>query len=173
MISQKFCFVMTGLILFVSGMSIGCRQEEQALTPTPVRTDADYDQSAAKSPSEQVTVDDKGFYILTDSNFMEAVGWKDGIVVVDFWIDGCVPCAKMEKALEGLIKDYKKEDIRFARIHVDRYQIMAKKYRVSGFPTLVVFSRGKYLGQLRGYGDPSVMRNILDKLILEKMSPEN
>ena len=160
------------LILFVSGMSLGCRREEQALPPPKEKTEVDFDKLAAETPPEPIPVDDKGFYVLADSNFMEAVGWKDGIVIVDFWIDGCIPCEEMEKVLEGLIKDYK-EDIRFARIHVDRYQIMAKKYRTFAFPTLVVFSHGKYLGNLQGYKDPLAMRSILNKLILENLEKTN
>ncbi|MCL2348021.1 MAG: thioredoxin [Planctomycetaceae bacterium] len=172
MISQKFWFVMICLILFESGMSIGCRQDERILPPSQEQNAADYDKLAAESPSEPVTVDDKGFYVLDDANFMEAVGWKDGIVIVDFWIDGCAPCEGMEKTLAGLVKDYK-ENIRFARIHVNRHQIMAQKYKVFAFPTLAIFSRGEYLGQLQGYREPLAMRNILDKLILEKTTPKN
>ena len=69
-------------------------------------------------------------------------------VVVDFWTEGCGPCAAMVPALEavsetlaGKVK-FVKHEVTYADV-VEKQSEVAVKYDIAAFPTLMLFENGE------------------------------
>ena len=79
--------------------------------------------------------------ILNEQNFGEEI--SSGVVLVDFWADWCGPCAVITPILERLMVELNGE-VRLAKLEVDKGHNMklAGKYRVRGFPTIILFENG-------------------------------
>ncbi len=159
-------------------LATGCRQK-----PAPDESDdtaariaameaafAEYDAKAAALPYEPIVKTEDGLYVLADSNFMEAVN-EGGLLVVDFWMDGCIPCEDMEPIIKGMARLYEGK-IRFAKLH-NGNAIMTEKYRVFGFPTFLVFDGGKLVGMVQGTQSPETMRMILDKALVNHQAKQD
>ena len=64
-------------------------------------------------------------------------------VLVDFWADWCSPCLFIDPILKEVIKEYQGK-VLLAKLEVDEGQNMklAGKYKVRGFPTIMLFEEG-------------------------------
>jgi len=78
---------------------------------------------------------------INSSNFVSEVVDYEGITVVDFFADWCGPCRKMGPILEEVEQELSPK-IKFTKINTDNNIEMAKKYQVSGLPTLMIFKNG-------------------------------
>ncbi|HHC71951.1 MAG TPA: thioredoxin [Thiotrichales bacterium] len=69
-------------------------------------------------------------------------------VMVDFWAEWCSPCLVIAPVLERVIAD-EKGRVLLAKVEVDEGENMklAGRYRVRGFPTIVLFRDGEELGR--------------------------
>ncbi len=65
-------------------------------------------------------------------------------VLVDFWADWCSPCLFIDPILKSVINDYEGK-VLLAKLEVDEGENMklAGKYKVRGFPTIMLFEDGK------------------------------
>ena len=78
---------------------------------------------------------------INKDNFDSEVVKHSGITVVDFFADWCGPCRKMGPILEEVEAELSQK-VKFAKINTDDNIEMAKKYQVSGLPTLIIFKNG-------------------------------
>jgi thioredoxin 1 len=74
---------------------------------------------------------------------------SEGIVVVDFYADWCMPCLMMAPVVDELSETFKGK-IKFGKINIDDNQQIAGKFGVSSIPNFVVFKDGKKVGQFVG-----------------------
>lgn len=84
---------------------------------------------------------------ITTQNFEQEV--NNGLTVVDFFADWCGPCRKMGPILEEVEEELASK-VKFAKINTDNNIEMAKKYQVSGLPTLMIFKNGEPVERLVG-----------------------
>lgn len=72
-------------------------------------------------------------------------------VLVDFWADWCGPCHALTPHLFRVLDDYQGR-LRLAQIEVDEGENMkvAGRYRVRGFPTVMLFCAGEERGRFSG-----------------------
>jgi putative thioredoxin len=75
----------------------------------------------------------------------------DKPILVDFWADWCAPCHAITPHLNRVIGDMD-GSIRLAKVEVDEGDNMklAGRYRLRGFPTIVLVSAGEELGRFSG-----------------------
>lgn len=95
-----------------------------------------------------------------DQSFAEDVLKSSLPVLVDFWAPWCGPCRiagpivdSVAKKMEGKAKVYK--------LNVDENPETARKYSVTGIPTIMVFRSGKLEKQLVGVQQEAVYLNAL------------
>lgn len=67
---------------------------------------------------------------------------KNGLVLVDFFADWCMPCVMMAPVMEELGKKFKGK-INFGKIDVDENNELAQKFKVFSIPNFVLFKDGK------------------------------
>lgn len=93
-------------------------------------------------------------------NFDSEVLNSDKVTVVDFFANWCGPCRKLGPILEEVEAELS-EKVKFAKIDTDENLDAAKKYQVSGLPTLLVFKDGEVIERMVGLmPKSSIITNI-------------
>ena len=101
---------------------------------------------------------------INSNNFNDEVVNNSGITVVDFFADWCGPCRKMGPILEEVEGELSSK-VKFAKINTDENLEMAKKYQVSGLPTLMIFKNGEPAERLVGLMPKSSIITNIEKHI--------
>ena len=72
-------------------------------------------------------------------------------VLVDFWADWCSPCIVIAPVLERVLVEYE-DEVSFGKLEVDEGENMklAGRYRVRGFPTIMLFKDGVEVARFSG-----------------------
>ena len=73
---------------------------------------------------------------------------KNGIAVVDFWAEWCLPCYNLLPALETVAKEF--EDVKFYKIDIDKHPDIVEKLKIQSIPLIVVYKDGKEVSRLVG-----------------------
>ena len=84
---------------------------------------------------------------LTAQNFANKT--KNGVVLVDFWAEWCMPCRMMAPILNDVAAATEGE-ARIYKLNVDEYQQVAAKYGIRNIPTMIIFRDGKEYERLVG-----------------------
>lgn len=97
---------------------------------------------------------------INSDNFDNEVILHNGVVVVDFFANWCGPCRKLAPILEEVEEELANR-VKFAKIDTDNNLEAAKKYQVSGLPTLMVFKNGEAVERMVGLmPKSSIITNI-------------
>lgn len=83
---------------------------------------------------------------LTNGEFDKHI--SEGVVVIDFFADWCMPCLMMAPVVEEVAEKIK--EIKFGKVNVSDNQALAQKYGVSSIPAFIVFKDGEKVGQFIG-----------------------
>lgn len=88
--------------------------------------------------------------------------WKNEVldsrepVLVDFWASWCPPCRAMNPVVEALARDFK-----VCKVNVDNNQELARHYRASSIPLLLIFKDGEVVARHIGVTSEGVLRREL------------
>jgi putative thioredoxin len=84
-------------------------------------------------------------------------------ILVDLWADWCMPCLVIAPKLKELIGEYGGR-LKLAKLEVDAGENMklAGKYKVRGFPTVILFINGEEKARFHGARPLSYLREFVD-----------
>ncbi len=72
---------------------------------------------------------------------------KEGLVLVDFWSDGCEPCKALMPHVVELSEEFG-EKMTFAKLNTAKARRLAIKQKVLGLPTVTIYKNGEKLSEL-------------------------
>jgi len=78
---------------------------------------------------------------LTNGEFDEFIK-SDGLVLIDFFAEWCMPCMMMSPIVEDIAEKFKGK-IKVGKVNVGEESALAGKYQVSSIPNFVLFENGK------------------------------
>lgn len=84
---------------------------------------------------------------LTKDNFQEEVLDSKGLVLVDYWSDGCEPCKALMPDVEALASEYEGKVV-FAKLNTMKARRLAISQRVLGLPTIILYKDGEKVGEV-------------------------
>lgn len=80
-------------------------------------------------------------------SFQGEVLESDGYVVVDFFGDGCVPCAALLPAIEALAEKYQ-DRASFVKLNTSKARRLSISQKVLGLPTVAIYKNGEKLEEV-------------------------
>ena len=89
----------------------------------------------------------KGVTEISGNEFQDFT--KNGLVLMDFFADWCMPCLMMAPVMDEL-SDKMKGKIKFGKVNVDENRELSQKFRIMSIPNFILFKDGKPLDQFIG-----------------------
>lgn len=84
---------------------------------------------------------------LDKENFESEVLQAQGLVLVDFYSDGCVPCQALTPHIHGYEETYGTK-MKFASLNITKARRLAIAQKVMGLPVIAVYSGGEKIDEL-------------------------
>lgn len=84
---------------------------------------------------------------LDKENFEAEVLQADGLVLVDFYSDGCVPCQALMPHIHGYEAVYG-EKIKFTSLNITKARRLAIAQKVLGLPVIALYSGGEKIDEV-------------------------
>lgn len=84
---------------------------------------------------------------LTKSEFESFI--KQGLVLVDFFAEWCMPCLMMAPVIDELSDKFKGK-IKFGKVNIEDNQDLAQKFEIRSIPNLILFKDGNIIGRFIG-----------------------
>ena len=99
---------------------------------------------------------------LNDSTFEAEVVNSSIPVLVDFWATWCGPCRKLGPVVDEIAETYEGK-VKFVKVNVEESLETAKKYSISGLPSLLVFKNGEAVERMAGLMPKSTIISNIEK----------
>ena len=93
---------------------------------------------------------------LTKDTFEEEVLKAEGKVLVDFYGDGCVPCAALMPHVHALADEYG-DKIKFCALNTTKARRLAISQKILGLPVIAIYENGQ----------------MIDSCVKDDATPEN
>ena len=84
---------------------------------------------------------------LTKDNFEAEVLQADGTVFVDYYGDGCIPCAELMPFVHEMSDKYG-DKLKFASLNTTKARRLAIGQRILGLPVMAIYQNGEKVEEL-------------------------
>ena len=85
---------------------------------------------------------------LTKENFDTEVTNAEGYIFIDFYGDGCVPCAALMPHVHALADKYADSKLKFCAMNTTKARRLAIKLGILGLPVMAIYKDGKQVEAL-------------------------
>jgi thioredoxin 1 len=107
-----------------------------------------------------IVADNEKLKLLTDQNFQNQI--KNGVTLVDFWADWCMPCKMMAPIINEVAEELN-GNASVGKINIEEFQSTPSKYGVRSIPTLILFKDGKEIDRYVGIRNKEFLINQINK----------
>lgn len=84
--------------------------------------------------------------VLDKDNFETEVLNASGLVLVDYWNDGCEPCKALMPDVEALSSVY--TDVKFCKLDTTKARRLAISQRIMGLPNISLYKNGEKIDEV-------------------------
>lgn len=86
--------------------------------------------------------------LAVDKDTFEAeVLQAEGVILVDFWGDGCEPCKALLPDVEALAEEFEGK-VKFTKLNTTQARRLAISQRVLGLPTIALYKDGAKIAEV-------------------------
>lgn len=102
---------------------------------------------------------------LDRNNFEEIVLKGEGTILVDYYGDGCVPCAALKPHVEALEEQYG-DKILFTALNTSKARRLAISQRILGLPVVAIYQNGEKVEELvKDDATPDAVEDMVKRCI--------
>lgn len=98
---------------------------------------------------------------ISKADFDLIITQEEGLLLVDFYSDTCIPCKQLSPIL-GDIEDEYEDSIKVYKVNINYDEELAEKYQVMSAPTLFLFRDGEVLDKKRGLVKKDALKEWID-----------
>lgn len=98
-----------------------------------------------------------------ESNFEQALS-ENGVLVVDFWAEWCMPCRMMAPSIDKLAEEFDGR-VAVGKVNVDEARALAMDYGIQSIPTVILFKNGEIVSELIGVRPYEELQNAVAALL--------
>ena len=85
--------------------------------------------------------------VLTKGNFEDEVLKAEGLIMVDFWSEKCLPCKALMPSVHKLAEKYEGK-AKFCSLDTNGNKRLAMSQKVLGLPTILFYQSGEIIAEL-------------------------
>lgn len=89
---------------------------------------------------------------------------KEGLVLIDFFADWCVPCVMMSPIIDDLSEELAGK-VKFGKINIEDNNDIAQKFGVVSIPNFILFKNGEQVEQFVGSMSADDFKEKLEKFM--------
>jgi thioredoxin 1 len=108
-----------------------------------------------------MTMDEAELAKFDEGNFAEAVLSAEGLVIVDFWGEGCIPCKQLGKVLSQLATEIP-SDVRIGTVNTNENPNLALRFGIRGVPAVLFFKKGSVVEMRTGVDRRQVLKKLVE-----------
>ena len=97
-------------------------------------------------------------YLEKEEDFQNSIKDK---VLVDFYANWCGPCKMLSPILEQLASEV---DIDIIKVDVDKYQDLAREYKIMSIPCLILFDNEKEIKRTLGFMPKEKLKEFINNI---------
>ena len=101
---------------------------------------------------------------ISEENFDRVTFENSSTSIAFFNANRCNTCNLLSSVLEEMAIKYK-EEIEIYSVNVDEYDSLAKRFRLSGIPTLLIFKDGEVKERLIGFNNKKVLEERINHIL--------
>jgi len=101
--------------------------------------------------------------ILTDTNFSEVV--NNGVSLVDFWADWCMPCKMQGPIIDEVAKEIGTK-AQICKLDVQVNQSAAQNNNVKNIPTMILFKNGVEIQRFVGIKSKQALVKAIENILV-------
>ena len=109
-------------------------------------------------------MDEKIIQSISEDNFDEVTFESTTPAVVLFSAKRCNVCKALLPIIEEVARDYKKK-LKIFYVDVDKNDILVKRFKLKGIPTLLIFKEGQIMDKITGFNPKVLLENKINVIL--------